>query len=126
VISTWLKADVLQIAPELASVLGGKFVLLDEGNKIGRVVLPKQPGLSAKEQWYVDFSTLAGDIHQDLARRDFTIDAMAIDLRLLNEYCSEFKTPHFNHLPQGERKWKDNTLPQGRRNGRCESESWSL
>ena len=33
-----IAADVLKIAPEMADALGGKFVLLDEANRIARVV----------------------------------------------------------------------------------------
>ena len=68
-------ADALEIAPKVATALGGKYVLLDKVNRVGRVVLP-----STKGQWELDLSTLKGDIEQDLARRDFTIDAMGVDL----------------------------------------------
>ena len=34
-------------------------------------------------RWQLDFATFEGDIEQDLSRRDFTIDAMAIDLASL-------------------------------------------
>jgi poly(A) polymerase len=66
-------ADALAIAPGVAIVLGGKYIPLDEENGIGRVALPDM-------KWQIDFTTLEGDIRQDLARRDFTIDAMAIEL----------------------------------------------
>ncbi len=68
-----IAADALAVAPQVAAVLGGKYVLLDDVNLIGRVVLPDI-------KWQIDFTTLQGDIKQDLARRDFTIDAMAIEL----------------------------------------------
>ncbi|MFB0559532.1 MAG: CCA tRNA nucleotidyltransferase [Dehalococcoidales bacterium] len=68
-------SDVLKIAPRVAAALGGKYVLLDEANRIGRVVVGKEEG-----RWELDFSTFEGSIEQDLARRDFTIDAMAVDL----------------------------------------------
>jgi poly(A) polymerase len=66
-------ADALAIAPGLAIALGGKYIPLDEENGVGRVALPDI-------KWQIDFTTLKGDIEQDLARRDFTIDAMAIEL----------------------------------------------
>lgn len=76
-------SDALEIAPKVAAALGGKYVLLDEANKIGRVVL-----VSEERHRELDFSTFEGSIEQDLARRDFTIDAMAIDLRQLeNDYA---------------------------------------
>ncbi len=66
-------ADALATASGAAAALGGKYVPLDEQNGVGRVVLPGT-------KWQVDFTTLQGNIKQDLARRDFTIDAMALAL----------------------------------------------
>ena len=70
----------LEIAPQVATALGGKYVLLDEINRVGRVVVVSEAG-----RWELDFSTFRGSIEQDLARRDFTIDAMAIDLSQLGK-----------------------------------------
>ena len=66
-------ADALAVAAGVAAALGGKYVPLDAENGVGRVVLPDT-------KWQIDFTTLQGDIGQDLARRDFTIDAMAMEL----------------------------------------------
>ena len=66
--------DVLEIAPQIAELLQGKFVLLDEVNKIGRIIL---------KDWTIDVASFVGKIEDDLARRDFTIDAMAVDLNQL-------------------------------------------
>jgi poly(A) polymerase len=63
--------EALSIARQIADVFRGKSVVLDETNKVARVVFPE-------EQWHLDFSAMRGDIEQDLAHRDFTIDAMAI------------------------------------------------
>jgi len=68
-----IDADALATASVVAVALGGKYVPLDEENRVGRVILPG-------EKWHIDFSSLQGDIMQDLARRDFTIDAMAVEL----------------------------------------------
>ncbi len=68
-----LDADALAAAPGVAAALGGKYVTLDAANGVGRVVLPGM-------EWHIDFTTLQGSIDQDLARRDFTIDAMAWEL----------------------------------------------
>ena len=73
-------ADALEVAPKVATALGGKYVLLDEVNGVGRVVLVNHGDTSTRDKWELDFSTLKGSIEQDLAQRDFTIDAMAIDL----------------------------------------------
>ncbi len=66
-------ADALSVARKVAAALNGKYIPLDAENGVGRVVLPDS-------KWQVDFTTLKGDIGQDLASRDFTIDAMAIEL----------------------------------------------
>ena len=66
-------ADALEVASQAAAAFGGTYVPLDDINLTGRVILPDK-----KRQ--IDFTTLKGDIRQDLARRDFTIDAMAIEL----------------------------------------------
>ena len=82
-------ADALKIAPKIATALGGRYVLLDEANGIGRVILFSEGAPSAKGQWYFDFSTIKGNIEEDLARRDFTIDAMAVDLGQLVESSTD-------------------------------------
>ena len=76
-------ADALEIAPEVANTLDGKYVLLDKANRVARVVLANKEATSTKGQWQLDFSTLKSNIEQDLAQRDFTIDAMAVDLSQL-------------------------------------------
>ncbi len=78
----------LTIAREVAEEIGGKFVLLDDVNNIARVVVieDEQPGRTTQNQelrraeWHFDFSPFTGDIESDLARRDFTINAMALEL----------------------------------------------
>jgi poly(A) polymerase len=72
-------ADAVEIAPQVADALGGKFVLLDEVNKVSRVVAADKKAPSGG-RWQLDFSTFQGSIEQDLARRDFTIDAIAVGL----------------------------------------------
>ena len=78
-----LAGDALAIAPKVASAVGGKPVLLDEVNRVARVVLLEQEEPPPKVQWHLDFSSFAGTIEPDLARRDFTIDAMAVNLHQL-------------------------------------------
>ena len=67
-------ADVLTIAPQLADAMQGKFVILDEVNRIGRIIVP---------DWTIDVASFTGKIEDDLKRRDFTINAMAVDLQQL-------------------------------------------
>jgi poly(A) polymerase len=73
-------ADAPEIASQVASVLGGRYVLLDKENGVGRVVRLDDKNKPNDSEWEIDFATLQGDITADLARRDFTIDAMAIGL----------------------------------------------
>jgi len=78
----------LTIAREIAEEIGGKFVLLDDVNNVARVVVieNEQPRVTSQNQelrradWHFDFSPFTGDIESDLARRDFTINAMALEL----------------------------------------------
>ncbi len=84
-------SDALEVAPKVATALGGKYVLLDRVNRVGRVVLVDKRAPSTKAQWELDFSTFKGSIEQDLARRDFTIDAMAIDLSQFGEGFSDIQ-----------------------------------
>ena len=76
------------IARQVAEEIGGKFVLLDDVNNVARVVVieDEQPRGTSQNQelrgaeWHFDFSPFTGDIESDLARRDFTINAMALEL----------------------------------------------
>ncbi|HEY93239.1 MAG TPA: CCA tRNA nucleotidyltransferase [Dehalococcoidia bacterium] len=75
--------DALEVAPRIATAFGGRYVLLDEVNRVGRVILASEG--ATKDEWQIDFTTLEGTIEQDLAQRDFTIDAMAVNLGELEE-----------------------------------------
>lgn len=62
-------------AEEFAHKIDGTFIILDEVNKIYRVVLEDKTN-------YIDISELqGGSIEEDLKRRDFTINAIAYDLK---------------------------------------------
>jgi poly(A) polymerase len=71
-------APALEIVPSLAEALQGKAIVLDAARGVVRMVLPGASGL--RERVIVDFVSLSGDIVTDLARRDFTVDAMAMPL----------------------------------------------
>jgi poly(A) polymerase len=70
-------ADALALGTELARELPARAVVLDEGNRVVRLVLTEPLG------WQVDLASLQGSLQQDLERRDFTLNALAIDLGLM-------------------------------------------
>jgi len=83
-----VSGNAISIARKIAKEMGGKFVLLDDINSVGRVVVVEngQPAKTARDreahgrEWHFDFSSFSGDIKSDLARRDFTVNAMAVEL----------------------------------------------
>ncbi|MBE0430650.1 MAG: CCA tRNA nucleotidyltransferase [Dehalococcoidia bacterium] len=79
-----VSCDPVTIGREVAQAVGGTFVLLDKANGIVRVVLAgdgQNSRESPRAEWHFDFSPFSGDIGSDLGRRDFTINAMALELR---------------------------------------------
>ncbi len=79
-------ADALEVVPRIAADLGGKYVLLDKENRVARLVLAGNMLSPGTGRWDIDFSTFEGSIEHDLARRDFTVDAMAVELRQMVDY----------------------------------------
>lgn len=75
-----VSAEAVELAHEIANSFGGRFVLLDEVNQVARVVLPPASG-GNEQRWYLDLSSLRGNIVEDLSHRDFMINAMAVDLQ---------------------------------------------
>lgn len=67
--------DALKVAQKVATVLKGKYVVLDEANRVARVVVTEEG-----ERWHLDFSSFPVRIEEDLARRDFTINAIAVEI----------------------------------------------
>ncbi len=66
--------DAMAFARRLAAAFGGHFVPLDDERAIARIVLD-----SAVVR-YVDVAQLQGSLGDDLRRRDFTVDALAVRL----------------------------------------------
>lgn len=56
-----VSADALQTARKVAAAFDGNYVSLDAENGVGRVMIPG-------EARHLDFTTLHGDIEEDLAR----------------------------------------------------------
>lgn len=78
-----VRGDALAIARDVAAEIGGTFVLLDEASQIARVVITEDRERGEGDrcaEWHFDFSAFSKDIESDLARRDFTINAMALEL----------------------------------------------
>ena len=79
-----VSGDPFSIARDLARELSGSFVPLDEEHGIARIVLPAPvaDAHSAPEQGsdrlIIDVAQCAGSIENDLSRRDFTLDAIAV------------------------------------------------
>ncbi len=72
-------ADGIQLARRVANKLRGAFYPLDNERDTGRVVLTLENGVRT----ILDFATYRGaDIEADLRDRDFTINAIAYDLRV--------------------------------------------
>ncbi|MFQ6001301.1 MAG: hypothetical protein ACE5LG_06490, partial [Anaerolineae bacterium] len=67
--------NALPLGRQLADHLGGSFVPLDEERGVARIVLQVEG-----ERYLVDLSQMRGDLEADLARRDFTINALATNL----------------------------------------------
>jgi len=74
-------AEAMELARQVAKALGGTFVPLDQENEIARVVLRGKGLGEQKRPFHLDLATMHGSIDEDLAQRDFTIDAIAINLR---------------------------------------------
>ncbi len=74
-----LPANSLKIARRVANALDADYLTLDEKREIGRVIVSEPDG----RRTFLDFTTFQGgvDLETDLASRDFTINAMAFDLR---------------------------------------------
>jgi poly(A) polymerase len=60
--------DAIELARAFANAHGGAFYPMDEEHNVARVMLGET---------YVDFARLRGEMREDLASRDFTINAMA-------------------------------------------------
>lgn len=72
-----LQGDVLQIARKVADRIGAAYYPLDEERQTARLVLI-EPG---EPRDVLDFSAMRGsDLDSDLQARDFTINAMAVEI----------------------------------------------
>lgn len=72
--------DARDIAEGISEILGGRYVLLDDINKVARIIIFNNENSPDVITYVLDFSSFSETIEKDLARRDFTIDAMALEL----------------------------------------------
>ncbi len=70
-----LHGDCQNTVADIARAIGGKAFLLDDVNRVFRLIVDRDG-----KQWHLDFTSFSGSIEDDLARRDFTINAMAVGL----------------------------------------------
>ncbi|MFB0538411.1 MAG: CCA tRNA nucleotidyltransferase [Anaerolineae bacterium] len=82
-----VEGDALGLARTVADWMRGAFVPLDDERGTGRVVTRDEHG----QRLFVDFAVLQGrDITVDLSRRDFTIDAIALDINDLSRFIDPY------------------------------------
>ena len=68
----------IALARQVANALHADFMVLDEERDTGRVIVTEMDGTRT----FLDFATYRGlDLEEDLRARDFTINAIAFDLR---------------------------------------------
>ena len=76
-----LPGQALETGRRVANALGTDFFPLDEQRDTARLILTQPDG----SRLFLDFAAMrAPDLESDLRDRDFTINAMALDLRQLN------------------------------------------
>jgi putative nucleotidyltransferase with HDIG domain len=70
--------NAIAISRRVANALKGGFFALDPERDTGRVIVT----LEQNERYFLDFASYRGqDLESDLRNRDFTINAMALDIR---------------------------------------------
>ncbi len=73
-----LPGDVFPVARAVANRLGGAYFPMDMEHGTARVIVE----LDGRERFFLDFNQMRGDtIEEDLKARDYTINAMAFDIR---------------------------------------------
>ena len=87
--------DPFAVAQQVARELGGSFVPLDQQHCIARVVYTSRqkaaadPNSPEEGALVIDFARYDGRVEDDLARRDFTVDAMAVPVAVIVAHLSE-------------------------------------
>jgi putative nucleotidyltransferase with HDIG domain len=68
-----VRADPLELGPELADTFGGNYFPMNADRALVRVLLPEY-------DFHLDLLPLTGSLEEDLRARDYTVDAMAAPL----------------------------------------------
>ncbi len=72
-----VQADSLSLAKDLSKALPASYIPLSPSHKVARITVPSAQGGNG---WVIDISSIEGSIFDDLARRDFSVDALALAL----------------------------------------------
>ena len=72
-----VQGDALSLARDMADTLSASYVPLSPSHKVGRIAMPPLRGENGQ---IIDVSGINGSISDDLARRDFSVDALALAL----------------------------------------------
>lgn len=70
------------LARDIAAHLDGRLVPLDAQQRVFRIVVHGEAADGSPQTWHVDLSTTDGGVEADLARRDFTVNALAVPAAL--------------------------------------------
>ena len=73
-----VEGDSERIARSLARHLDGSIAPLDPTRGIFRVMAPAEENSGERQLRSIDLTSFSGSIQEDLARRDFSVDAMAL------------------------------------------------
>ena len=65
----------LELSQQLADASFGAFVAMNEEHRVARIVLERDG-----TGWHLDISSLQGTLADDMSRRDFSVDSMAVPL----------------------------------------------
>jgi len=92
-----LDADAREFSLMIADFFNGKFIPLDEVNKIYRVVLPD------KVNYFDITNPVENSLEKDIMRRDLTINAIAVNIRTgeIPDFCADGLADIQNRIIRG-------------------------